>query len=138
MNTYNLNVSSNRIGGYFSSEQIDLLSIIRCQTHDEIKNFICECKQLNGLLSKEDIKKLTSQDLERIKRNIFKCYQDTLVPHNSDRQTVLDNTLNHLGLLKEDIDVIKKAYTDKNINGKRYIRDYIKNKYPDNYKEIFK
>ena len=32
MNNYSLNVDSPIMGGYFSSEQIDLLSIVQCQS----------------------------------------------------------------------------------------------------------
>lgn len=35
MNNYSLNVVSPIVGGYFSSEQIDLISIIQCQSLDE-------------------------------------------------------------------------------------------------------
>lgn len=138
MDIYKLNVSSNSIGGYFSSEQLELLSIVQCQTYEEIITFVYQCKQLNGLFSKEDFQNFIFQDLEQLKRNVFKSYQDTLVPHNSDRQIVLDNTLHRLSIKQEDIEVIKRAYTDKSIGGIRYIREYIKNRYPNNYEEIFK
>lgn len=138
MDMYRLNVSSNNIGGYFSSEQLELLSIVQCQTYEEIVAFVYQCKQLNGVFSKEDLQNFITQDLEQLKRNVFKSYQDTLVSHNSDRQVVLDNTLYHLGIKQEDIEVVKRAYTDKSIEGMRYIREYIKNRYPNNYEEIFK
>lgn len=53
MNLYNLKVSSNNVGGYFSSEQLELLSIIECQTYEDIIN----CDQLKGVFSHDDLKK---------------------------------------------------------------------------------
>lgn len=114
MDLYNLNVKTNNIGGYFSSEQLNLLSIIQCQTYEELISFISECEQLNGVFSKEDLQNFINQDLEQLKRKIFEEYQNTLVPHNSSKQVILDNTLHHLNLKQEDIAFIKKFYTDKN------------------------
>lgn len=93
MEIYRLKINNNNIGGYFSSEQLELLSIIQCQTYEELITFVYQCKQLNGIFSKEDLQNFITQDLEQIKRNIFKSYQDTLVPHNSDKETILNNTL---------------------------------------------
>ncbi len=138
MDLYGLNVNTSNIGGYFSSEQLDMLSIIQCQTCEEIISFIYQCKQLNGVFSKEDLQNFINQDLEKLKRKVFKEYQDTLVPHNSNKQDILDNTLYHLGIKQEDIEVIKKIYIDKNIEIITYIKEYIKNRYPNNYEEIFK
>ncbi len=138
MEQYNLNVNTNNMGGYFSSEQLDLLSIIQCQTYEEIISFICLCKQLNGIFKKEDFQTFLTEDLEQIKRTVFEKYQDTLVPHNTDKSTIIDNTLKRLNLKEEDIQVIKRIYTDKNTETIKYIKDYIKNRYPKNYQDIFK
>lgn len=54
MNLYNLNVSSNNVGGYFSSEQLELLSIIQCQTYEDVVIFVYQCKQLNGVFTHDD------------------------------------------------------------------------------------
>lgn len=138
MDMYSLKVLSNNVGGYFSSEQLDLLSIVQCQTSEDLIAFVCQCKQLNGVFSKEDLQSFVVQELEHLKRNIFKNYQDTLVPHNSDKHIVLDNTLDRLGIKQEEIDIVKKVYTEKNRESIGYIRKLIKNKYPNNYEEIFK
>lgn len=137
MDTYNLNVLANSMGGYFSSEQLDLLSIVQCQTYEEIIAFIYQCRQLNEVFSKEDLQNMIVQDLEQLKRNVFKSYQDTLVPHNSNKQIVLDNTLYRLGIKQEDIKIIRSVYTNKSLESIIYIREYIKNRYPNNYEEIF-
>lgn len=78
MELYNLNVYTSNIGVYFSSEQLNMLSIIQCQTYEQIISFVQQCEQLNGVFSKEDIKDFINHDLEQLKRNIFKKYQYTL------------------------------------------------------------
>ncbi|MGN1000928.1 MAG: endo-1,4-beta-xylanase [Bacilli bacterium] len=138
MDLYSLNVSTNNIGGYFSSEQLELLSIIQCKTYEELISFVYQCKQLNGIFSKEDLQNSITQDLEQLKRSVFKSYQDTLVSHNSDKESVLNNTLYRLAIKQEDIEVIKRAYTTKNKETMKYIRDYMKARYPDDYESIFK
>ena len=75
---YNLNVSSDNVGGYFSSEQLELLSIIQCQTYEDVVAFAYQCRKLNGIFSHDDLKKFVYQDLEKLKRFIFKSYQDIL------------------------------------------------------------
>jgi len=106
MDVFNLNIENDNIGGYFSSEQLELLTIIKCKTYDELINFVTNCKQLNGVFNNFD--NLKNKDLENAKRYVFEIYQNTLVPHNSNKNAVLKNTLNRLGLRKEDIEVIKK------------------------------
>lgn len=136
MELYGLNVSSDNIGGYFSSEHLELLSIIQCQTYENVIAFVYQCKQLNGVFSKEDLQNFVNQGLEQLKRFVFKSYQDTLVPHNSDKQTVLNNTLYRLGLNEEEIDVIKRAYSQgKSPEIMRYISGYIQAKHPNNYEK---
>ncbi len=138
MDLYNLNVSTNNMGGYFSSEQLELLSIVQCKTYEEIIAFVYHCKQLDGVFSKENLQEFINQDLEQLKRIVFKRYQDTLVPHNSDRETILNNILYRLGINDDTIGVIKRIYTNKNKETINYIRDYIKTRYPNNYQTIFK
>lgn len=139
MNLYNLNVSSNNVGGYFSSEQLELLSIIQCQTYEDVVIFVYQCKQLNGVFTHDDLKNFVNQDLEQLKRFVFKSYQDTLVPHNSNKEVVLNNTLYRLGLSEEEINVIKRAYSQgKSPETIKYISGYIQLRYPNNYEEIIK
>lgn len=139
MNLYNLNISSNNVGGYFSSEQLDLLSIIECQTYEDIINFVYKCDQLKGVFSRNDLKNFVYQDFEQLKRFVFKTYQNTLVPHDSDKEVVLNNTLYRLGLNEEEMDVIKRAYSHgKSPEIIKYIAGYIQSKYPNNYVEIIK
>ncbi len=138
MNPFYLNVPTNNQGGYLSSEQIDLLKIINCNSYQEIITFVSECAQLNGLFKEEEIKEFTTKDLEQLKRFIFKTYQNTLVPHTSDPDTIINNTLIHLNITDEDIDIIKKAYQKRSKEGIKYICSYLKNRYPKNYEEILK
>lgn len=135
---YSLDVSQNNIGGYFSSEQIDMLSIVQCQTHEELIAFIYNCKQLTKVFKKEDFYNFANYSLEEIKRSVFESYQNTFVPHNSNRQVVLDNTLLRLDIKKDDVEFIKSIFLKgKNSKNLEYISKYIKENYPDNYKDVF-
>ena len=55
MKTYSLNIESPITGGYFSSEQIDLLSIIQCKKQEEVIDFINKCRQLKGVFGEEKL-----------------------------------------------------------------------------------
>ncbi len=99
-------------------------------------NSYSSCDQLKGVFEKGNIATFINMNLEDAKRKVFKSYQDTLVPHNSDSGVVLDNLLGRLGLKQEDIIMIKKMYINK--NSIKEISEYIKNRYPSNYGEIFK
>ena len=66
MDIYSLNVSSNSTGGYFSSEQLDLLSIVKCQRQDELIDFVFKCDQLKGIFDKDDMDKLDSLLIEDV------------------------------------------------------------------------
>lgn len=138
MNCYQLNVNSDSVGGYFSSEQIDLLSIIQCKNHDDLVSFINQCEQLSNVFSEEDFQCFINYDLESFKRIVFEKYQDTLVFHDSDKLLVLENLLYHCGLSDEDIHNIRKIYMNENIEMISSGREYIKNEYPDHCDEIFK
>lgn len=139
MELYTLNVSSDNIGGYFSSEQLEMLSIIQWQTYEDIIAFVCQCRQLNGVFSKEELQNFINRDLEQLKRFVFKSYQDTLVPHNSDKMTVLNNTLYRVGLSEEEIDVIRRTYAqEKSPERIKCISGYIQERHPNDYEEIFR
>lgn len=139
MDFYNLDIPSNNVGGYFSSEQLEFLSIIQCKNYEDIVSFVYQCKQLNGVFTKEDIESFANYDLDTLKRYVFKKYQDTLVIHNSDKDTVLNNSLSRLGLNSYEIDVIKKAYLSlSHTEMVSYVSCFIKSRYPNNYEEIIK
>ena len=55
MDVNNLQVNTNIVGGYFSAEQIDLLSIIQCKDNNELIDFIIHCDQIKHNYSKEDL-----------------------------------------------------------------------------------
>ena len=55
MDVNSLQVNTNIIGGYFSAEQIDLLSIIQCKDSGELIDFIIHCDQIKHNYSKEDL-----------------------------------------------------------------------------------
>ena len=139
MDMNKLDIESNNIGGYFSSEHLDLLTIIQCKTQREVIDFVCHCRQLKGVFKEEELISFLSQDLEQLKRYVFASYQNTMVLHDCSKKIALDNTLSRLGLSEEEIDDIKKAYSGvKSIESLRNIGNYIKTKHPNNYEEIIK
>ena len=110
MENYYLNVFSPIIGGYFSSTQIDLLSIVQCLTFDELINFVVNCDQINhvdGILES-----INGLDLETAKRMIFKTYQDTMVYHDQGIDASKNNRCNYLGITSSDelMSVVNKTH----------------------------
>ena len=68
MDVNNLQVNTNIVGGYFSSEQIDLLSIIQCNDSNELIDFITHCDQLKYNYNKEELEKLITLPLDNQKK----------------------------------------------------------------------
>ena len=110
METYSLNIESPITGGYFSSEQIDLLSIIQCKSKDELNIFIANCDQINHV--KDIFESINGLDLDTAKRIIFKSYQDTMVYHDQGLEASRTNRFNYLGITSEDelMSVIDKLH----------------------------
>ena len=137
MDVNSLQVNTNIIGGYFSAEQIDLLSIIQCKDSSELIDFIIHCDQIKHNYSKEDLENLITLPLDDFKKRVLKSYQDTMVFHDADRETKIENKLRHCGIQKNDIDIIKNAVSNNSTEIMSWLREFIKNKYPTNYEEIF-
>ena len=98
LDIYKWNVKSNSVGCYFSSEQLDFLSIIQSTTSEQLVNFVRNCEQIRYFFSEEELATFRdAQDIEELKRAIFKKYQDTLVPHGSTRSEILLNNLRNCG-----------------------------------------
>lgn len=110
MDIYSLNVDSPIKGGYFSSEQIDLLSIIQCQSIDELMKFIANCDQINHVHG--IFESINGMDLESAKRSIFKSYQDSMVYHDQGLDASRINRFNYLGITSEEelMSVIDKSH----------------------------
>ena len=110
MDNYSLNVDSPIKGGYFSSEQIDLLSIIQCQSIDELMKFIANCDQINHVHG--IFESINGMDLESAKRSIFKSYQDSMVYHDQGIDASRINRFNYLGITSEEelMSVIDKSH----------------------------
>ena len=110
MDKYNLNVDSPIMGGYFSSEQIDLLSIIQCQSIDELIKFVANCDQINHING--IFESINGLDLETAKRSVFKAYQNTMVYHDQGLDASRMNRLNYLGINSEEelMSVIDKSH----------------------------
>ena len=139
MEKYSLNIDAPIVGGYFSSEQIDLLSIIRCNTPEELVDFVNNCIQVKDIYTNEELLKLIeSIGLDNAKRRIFKDYQDSMAPHNSRIDVVMTNTFQHLGIKHEDIVVILNAISELSQDERiHWAREYIEKNYPDRSDEIF-
>ena len=104
METNFLQVSSNSIGGYLSSEQIDFLTIIQCKSLEELIGFVEKCDQINqkvGLISK-----IQTMDLETAKRFIFETYQGTMVFHCHSKKDSRMRRLEYLGVTPEQMDAV--------------------------------
>ena len=110
MDNYSLNVDSPIKGGYFSSEQIDLLSIIQCQSIDELIKFVANCDQINH--TNGIFESINGLDLETAKRSVFKIYQNTMVYHDQGLDASRMNRLNYLGINSEEelMSVIDKSH----------------------------
>ena len=137
MDVNNLKVNTNIVGGYFSSEQIDLLSIIQCKDSNELIDFIIHCDQLKYNYNKEELEKLITLPLDNQKKEVFKSYQDTMVFHDADKETKIDNKLRHCGIQENDIELIKSKISNNFPEIMPWLREFIKNRYPNNYEEIF-
>ena len=137
MDVNNLQVNTNIVGGYFSAEQIDLLSIIQCKDNNELIDFIIHCDQIKHNYSKEDLEKMIAMPLDDFKRLVFKSYQYTMVLHDADKKVNIDNKLRHCGIQENDIEIIKNAVSNNSPEIMSWLREFIKNKYPNNYEEIF-
>ena len=110
MDNYSLNVISPIRGGYFSSEQIDLLSIVQCQSIDELIKFVANCDQINHVNG--IFESINGMNLETAKRSIFKSYQDTMVYHDQGLDASRINRFNYLGISSEEelMSVIEKTH----------------------------
>ena len=137
MDVNNLQVKTSIVGGYFSSEQIDLLSIIQCKDSNELIDFIIHCDQLKYNYNKEELEKLITLPLDNQKKEVFKSYQDTMVFHDVDKETKIDNKLRHCGIQENDIKLIKSKISNNFPEIMPWLREFIKNRYPNNYEEIF-
>ena len=99
MEKYNLNVKTPICGGYLSSIQIDLLSIIQCDSIEDLIDFIKNCDQINHV--KGILESINGLDLESAKRSVFKSYQDTMVFHDKSKTEARLKRLEYLGLSTE-------------------------------------
>ena len=64
---YNLRIENDNISGYFSNEQMEMLSIVQCKNENELVDFVANCIQLKELdLSKylEGRNKISFEELK--------------------------------------------------------------------------
>lgn len=112
MNMYSLEIDSPIVGGYFSSEQIDLLSIIQCQSIAELQEFLTKCDQINHISGLADLlATYPEEQQEEAKRLVFEAYQDTMVYHTQSKEDSRIRRLQYLGLSQEELmKVIEKTH----------------------------
>ena len=133
MKEYKLDLKTKINGIYLSAETIDLMSIIQCSTIEELKDFIQNCEQIDS--NQVDLRQ---ENLEELKKQIYKQYQDDLISIEEstvDRESVLKKTLLHSGIKENEIDNYIKAYKEKDISG---IKEVLQTKRPDEYEKIAK
>ena len=133
MDKYDLKVNSDNVGGYFSSEQIDLLSIIQCNNKNQLVNYVMNCDQIKHLYSGFKLDRLRMVDLEQAKRIVFKDYQDSMVLHDSNVNDSIENRLKNIGIREQDFNIIKKALKDRNIS---FIKQFVQKNYADKIDDI--
>ncbi len=102
METNTLNVKSPSVGGYISSEQIDFLTIIQCNSKEELIEFIKNCDQINQIDNIVD-EANSLEDLESAKRFVFKAYQDTMVYHEQSKEESRLRRFEYLGVTPEEM-----------------------------------
>lgn len=133
MKEYKLDLKTKINGIYLSAETIDLMSIIQCSTIEELKDFIQNCEQIDS--NQVDLRQ---ENLEELKKQIYKQYQDDLISIEEstvDRESVLKKTLLHSGIKENELDNYIKAYKEKDISG---IKEVLQTKRPDEYEKIAK
>lgn len=97
---YYLDVQSPIRGGYLSSEQIDLLRIIQCNSITELIDFIIHCDQITN--KEKLIEVIKTMDLEEAKRIVFSAYQGTLVDHAAPDEEDFKNRMEHLEISSQE------------------------------------
>ena len=129
MDSYFLDVKDKPIGGYLSSEQMDLLSIIQCKDKRELEVFVKGCYQFTNIDVLSLIKDI--DDIEEAKKEVFKAYQDSMVYHDSSYMDNVKKRLELIGINTSNSDINKIVDYDTLIN-------YVKKNFPDKAREILK
>lgn len=135
MQEFALNANSKINGIYLNTETIELMSIIQGNSISELKEFVLGCEQLHRENINFDFDNWQQEDLENIKRNIFKSYQETLISTEqsvTDRDGVFRKTLTHSGIENQDIEKYLTTFKQNGING---IKQTLATEKPDEYKK---
>lgn len=142
MNLFSLNVKTPSTGGYLSSEQIDFLTIMQCQSKEELISFAQNCGQINNLDDLNNIlKEFEYTDLETSKRIVFRSYQDTLVYHDQSTEEDRLNRLAYIGVSPEEVvSIINGPLPESkrilDLNQHFISRERDQNKSPELYSEL--
>lgn len=78
-------------------------------------NFIEECDQIKHIFNEQELKYLNDLDIESAKRKVFETYQNTMVYHDSDSLTDIENKLKNIGIKDEHILQIKQFLGSRDI-----------------------
>lgn len=121
-------------GIYLNSETIELLSIIKCSSIEELKDFAINCSQLN--ISEQTLQNWNGSNIEDIKRNLVEQYKKTLIPMEQsikDRKSVLKSTLEHSGITAEKVDSYISSFQNEGYEG---VKQKLRIEHPESY-ELF-
>lgn len=123
---YDLDCSTPSVGGYLSSEQIDLLRIYECDSASELMNFIKNCSQIKRRFSDDDLAELWHMNLDVAKENVIAVYKSTMVLHDERDKSAIRKLL-ELGLAKDEIVEIG-VLLNSSENKFELIRNYLESK----------
>ena len=112
MDVFNLNVENNNIGGYFSSEQLELLTIIKCKTYDE---FIDKMNAIR-VVNENELSDMAIKILEEAEKD----ERGTVLVVNTMEGTMIQagsNVLNKVGIRRDEakaysavMELVRKGY----------------------------
>ncbi len=131
MQRFSLGIEAQINGIYLNSETIELLSIVQCNTIEELKYFVRSCSQFN--ISDQEIENWNTIDIEIIKKNLAKKYKDTLIPMEEsikDKINVIKCTLEHSEILSEEIHSYISVFETEGYEG---IKQKLKEEHPEFY-----
>jgi len=136
MKEFKLDIDSSIKGIYLSSEMIDLINIVKCDDIDKLKKFIKECEQLS--MDNNEIDNFIQKNLEELKSNVFEQYQNSFVSLQdkvTNREKVYKNSLEHVGIGKDEIDKYTQIFKQQGVEG---VKNTLLNEKKEEYAKIAK
>lgn len=136
MQEFSLKIEVPINGIYLNSETIELLSIIQCNSIEELKKFALGCSQLN--ISNQDVTTWNESNLEDKKRELVGQYKSTLIPMEQsikDRKSVIKSKLEHIGIRRNEVDSYITAFKN---GGYEAVKQKLEAEYPEKYDTLIK